>query len=141
MNSIILELLDLQNIIVLYFFQDHKKEEKKDEISLEELIEKERAALSSGTLTKVTLETFVAWKKRKLKEKKDAAIKEEEKKRTDFKAGRQIGVSLIWEIIELYVIRCIISEYKVFSSCSVFRHNLFHFDFHGEGCIVKYREP
>lgn len=73
--------------------KDHKKEEKKDEISLEELIEKERAALSSGTLTKVTLETFVAWKKRKLKEKKDAAIKEEEKKRTDFKAGRQIGLS------------------------------------------------
>lgn len=73
--------------------KDRKKEEKKDEISLEELIEKERAALSSGKLTKVTLETFVAWKKRKLKEKKDAAIKEEEKKRTDFKAGRQIGLS------------------------------------------------
>lgn len=73
--------------------KDRKKEEKKDEISLEELVEKERAALNSGKLTKVTLETFVAWKKRKLKEKKDAAIREEEKKRTDFKAGRQIGLS------------------------------------------------
>ena len=72
--------------------KDKKKEEKKVEISLEDLIEKERAALGS-VLTKVTLETFLAWKKRKLKEKKDAAIREEEKKRIDFKAGRQIGVS------------------------------------------------
>lgn len=71
--------------------QDKKKEDKKDEISLEDLIEHERAALGSN-LTKVTLETFLAWKKRKVKEKKDAAIKEEEMKRLDYKAGRQIGV-------------------------------------------------
>ncbi|CAG2065080.1 unnamed protein product, partial [Timema podura] len=70
--------------------KDRKKEEKKDDISLEDLIERERAALGSK-LTKVTLETFIAWKKRKLKEKKDAALKEEEKKRNDFKAGKQIG--------------------------------------------------
>nr|CAD7438157.1 unnamed protein product [Timema bartmani] len=72
--------------------KDRKKEEKKDDISLEDLIERERAALGSK-LTKVTLETFIAWKKRKLKEKKDAALKEEEKKRNDFKAGKQIGFS------------------------------------------------
>lgn len=69
-----------------------KKKEKKEEISLEDLIERERAALGSN-LTKVTLETFVAWKKRKLKEKEEKAAKEEEKKRLDFKAGRQVGVS------------------------------------------------
>jgi len=40
----------------------------------------------------VTLESFLAWKKRKVREKKDAIIKDEEKKRTDYKAGRQIGV-------------------------------------------------
>lgn len=73
--------------------KDKKKDEKKDEISLEDLIEKERAALGSSKFTKVTLETFVAWKKRKLKEKKDAALKDEEKKRSDLKAGRQVGLS------------------------------------------------
>lgn len=35
----------------------------------------------------------MAWKKRKLQEKKDAAIKDEEKKRNDYKAGRQVGLS------------------------------------------------
>lgn len=35
----------------------------------------------------------MAWKKRKLKEKKDQAIKDEEKKRSDYKAGRQVGIS------------------------------------------------
>ncbi|XP_046992959.1 zinc finger CCCH domain-containing protein 15 homolog [Schistocerca americana] len=72
--------------------KDKKKEDKKDEISLEDLIERERAALGAP-LTKITLQTFTTWKKRKLKEKKEAALKEEEKKRIDFKAGRQIGMS------------------------------------------------
>lgn len=39
------------------------------------------------------METFLAWKKRKLKEKEEQAIKDEEKKRNDYKAGRQIGIS------------------------------------------------
>ena len=56
------------------------------------MIERERNELGSN-LTRVTLESFLAWKKRKLKEKKEAALREEEKKRNDFKAGRQIGVS------------------------------------------------
>ncbi|XP_050300953.1 zinc finger CCCH domain-containing protein 15 homolog [Anthonomus grandis grandis] len=72
--------------------RDKKKEDRKDEITLEELIEKERAALGPSQ-TKVTLETFLAWKKRKIQEKKDAAKKDEDKKRTDFKAGRQVGLS------------------------------------------------
>ncbi|XP_063244932.1 zinc finger CCCH domain-containing protein 15 homolog [Bacillus rossius redtenbacheri] len=72
--------------------KDRKKEEKKDEISLEDLIERERAALGS-VLTKITLETFTGWKKRKLKEKKDAALREEERKRSDYKAGKQMGFS------------------------------------------------
>ena len=46
--------------------KDQKKEDKKDEISLEELIEKERAALG-GELTKITLETFMKWKERKVR--------------------------------------------------------------------------
>lgn len=35
----------------------------------------------------------MAWKKRKLKEKKEQAIKEEERRRNDYKAGRQVGIS------------------------------------------------
>lgn len=50
--------------------KDKKKiEDKKNEISLVDLIERERAALGPKQ-TKITLETFIAWKKRKLQEKK-----------------------------------------------------------------------
>ncbi|TNM99435.1 hypothetical protein fugu_012468 [Takifugu bimaculatus] len=48
--------------------KDKKKEEKEEEISLEELIENERAALGHN-VTRITLETFLAWKKRKKQEK------------------------------------------------------------------------
>lgn len=72
--------------------KDKKKEDKKDEISLEDLIETERANLGPNQ-TKITLETFLAWKKRKLKEKKEQALKDEEKRRNDYKAGRQVGIS------------------------------------------------
>ncbi|XP_066250206.1 zinc finger CCCH domain-containing protein 15 homolog [Euwallacea similis] len=72
--------------------KDKKKDDKKDEITLEELIEKERAALGP-TQTKVTLETFLAWKKQNILKKKEAAKKDEDKKRSDFKAGRQVGLS------------------------------------------------
>lgn len=85
--------------------QDKKKDDKKDEISLEDLIERERAALGSN-LTKVTLETFIAWKKRKLQEKKDKAAKDEEKKRIDYKAGRQVGVSLSSELQSRTLVFC-----------------------------------
>lgn len=69
-----------------------KQADKRNEISLEDLIEKERAALGPKQ-TRITLDSFNAWKKRKIQEKYDTAIKDEEKKRTDFKAGRQIGLS------------------------------------------------
>lgn len=83
-----------------YFYkQDKKKDDKKDEIQLEDLIERERAALNSVKFTRVTLESFIAWKKRKVKEKKEAIIKDEEKKRTDYKAGRQIGVLIIFILL------------------------------------------
>lgn len=45
--------------------KDKKKDDKKNDISLEDLIEKERAALGDKQ-TRVTLETFLAWKKRKI---------------------------------------------------------------------------
>ncbi|XP_065211975.1 zinc finger CCCH domain-containing protein 15 homolog [Planococcus citri] len=73
--------------------KDRKQVEKTDTISLEELIEKERSALTSTNSTKLTLETFLQWKKKKLMEKKKAKEKEEEKKRLNFKAGHHIGLS------------------------------------------------
>ncbi|CAG7727200.1 unnamed protein product [Allacma fusca] len=72
--------------------KDKIKDAKKDEISLEDLIERERNALGSS-LTKITLETFTHWKKRKIQERKDAMQKDEDKKRAEFRAGRQIGLS------------------------------------------------
>lgn len=48
--------------------KDKKKEEKEDEISLEDLIERERSALGPN-VTKITLESFLAWKKRKDKKR------------------------------------------------------------------------
>ncbi|KAF1375435.1 hypothetical protein PFLUV_G00220140 [Perca fluviatilis] len=73
--------------------KDKKKEEnKEDEISLEELIENERAALGVN-VTRITLETFLAWKKRKRQEKIDKARDEMEKKKADFKAGKSLVVS------------------------------------------------
>jgi len=74
--------------------KDKKKMEKdKEEISLEDLIEKERANLDTTKLTKVTIETFVAWKKKKLKEKKEAAEKVKDKKKKDLKSGQTGGLS------------------------------------------------
>lgn len=72
--------------------KDKKKDEKPSELSLVELIERERAALGENT-TRVTLETFLAWKKRKLQEKRDKQEAEEERKKSDFSKGRQFGIS------------------------------------------------
>nr|CAG4644250.1 EOG090X0C5B [Lepidurus arcticus] len=72
--------------------KDKKKDDKKDELSLEDLIERERAALGPKQ-TKVTLETFLAWKKRKLKERKDASRKESDRKKAEYKAGKSVGLS------------------------------------------------
>ncbi|XP_041374968.1 zinc finger CCCH domain-containing protein 15-like [Gigantopelta aegis] len=72
--------------------KDQKKEDKKDEISLEELIEKERAALGFET-TRVTLESFLKWKARKKQEKIATMVEENEKKKNDFKQGKLLGIS------------------------------------------------
>ena len=75
--------------------KDKKKEEKKEEISIEELVEQKRAELSAQnkTLTPITLQTFVAWKKRKLREKADKESKEKEDKKKKMKQGVTIGMS------------------------------------------------
>lgn len=66
--------------------KDQKKEDEEEKISLEELIETERASLT-GDLTPVTLESFLVWKKKKIQEKKAKLAKELTKKKEDFKSG------------------------------------------------------
>jgi DRG Family Regulatory Proteins, Tma46 len=58
------------------------------------LIERERAALGASQ-TKVTLETFLAWKKRKIREREEAKTKETDRKKAEYKAGRSVGVIMI----------------------------------------------
>jgi len=74
--------------------KDKKRMDKeKAEITIEELIEKERTQLDSTKLTKVTLETFVAWKKKKIREKETLEKKDKAKKAKEFKSGQTGGMS------------------------------------------------
>merc|ERR1711936_294321 len=68
-------------------------EKEKEGISIEDLIETERGNLDQAKLTKVTLQTFVAWKKKKLKEKAQAERKEKDKKKKDYSGGNTGGMS------------------------------------------------
>lgn len=72
--------------------KDLKKEDKTEKISLEDLIERERASLGHD-VTKITLESFLQWKERKRKEKIAAREAEQSKKKADFKAGKLVGIS------------------------------------------------
>ena len=57
-------------------------------------MENKRAELSARSdLTPVTLETFVKWKKRKLREKAEEATKEDTKKKDNVKSGQTTGLS------------------------------------------------
>lgn len=68
------------------------KKSHDDEISLELLVEKERSSLGQN-VTRVTLESFLAWKQRKLLEKKDEKKKLEEKKKDNYKLGFMNGLT------------------------------------------------
>merc|ERR1712083_936298 len=71
-----------------------KKEQDEATISLEELVETERAKLDQSKLTKITLQSFVAWKEKKLKERADSVKKENLKKKKDFRdTGATAGMS------------------------------------------------
>ena len=59
------------------------------------MIEQKRVEVTSTvkTLTPVTLQSFVAWKKRKLREKAENEQKETDKKKSNMKAGMTVGMS------------------------------------------------
>lgn len=66
--------------------------QKGDEISLEELVEKERAALGAD-LPKITLNSFLAWKQRKRKQQAEKRNQDERRKRAEYKQGKASGLS------------------------------------------------
>ncbi|KAI8775940.1 zinc finger CCCH domain-containing protein 15 isoform X1 [Biomphalaria glabrata] len=72
--------------------KDQKKADTEDQITIEELVETERAALGLN-VTRVTLETFIKWKERKKQEKIEKHLADQEKKKADYKAGRTVGIS------------------------------------------------
>lgn len=72
--------------------KDKKKADKREEISIEDLVERERAKLDYN-LPKITLESFIVWKKRKIAEKKERDQKESDRKKAEYKAGRSTGLS------------------------------------------------
>ncbi|EEC01655.1 zinc finger protein, putative [Ixodes scapularis] len=51
-----------------------------------------RAKLGSN-LARITLESFLAWKKAKIQERQATEQKERDRKRDEFKAGRNMGLS------------------------------------------------
>ena len=72
--------------------KDKKKADSKPAIAMEELVEVERSKLPHD-LPKLTLESFLQWKKRKIEEKRSLLAKEEAEKKAEFKAGRNVGLS------------------------------------------------
>ncbi|XP_002741701.1 zinc finger CCCH domain-containing protein 15-like [Saccoglossus kowalevskii] len=71
-----------------------KKEEddNQDQITLEELIEEERAKIGANH-AKITLESFLEWKRSKLEQKKEKFNTQMKKKKEDFKQGKSLGIS------------------------------------------------
>lgn len=55
-------------------------------------MEIERSKLGYN-LTKITLESFLAWKKKKIKEKQEQDKTEMDRKKAEFKAGKNVGLS------------------------------------------------
>merc|ERR1712136_266567 len=65
---------------------------QEEKITIEELIEKERAALGAN-VTRVTLTSFLAWKKKKRSEKLKALFAEKSKRQKNVKSGKLQGIS------------------------------------------------
>lgn len=68
------------------------KSKEDDSLTIEALIESERAKLGAD-LPRITLESFLAWKNAKVKERQANEDKERDRKRDEFKAGRHFGLS------------------------------------------------
>ncbi|CAH8466090.1 unnamed protein product [Heterobilharzia americana] len=73
--------------------RDQKKmDEQKEVISIEDLVERERQALGLNQ-TRVTLHTFMEWKKRKRIEKMAKGLADKAAREANYKQGRSAGIS------------------------------------------------
>ncbi|CAH8463508.1 unnamed protein product [Schistosoma turkestanicum] len=73
--------------------RDKKKmEEQKEIISIEDLVERERQALGLSQ-TKVTLHTFLEWKKRRRLQKIEKRFADKAMREASYKQGRSAGIS------------------------------------------------
>lgn len=84
-------LLDPHLLLFQVLKKDAKKN-KKEEISIEDLVERERAALGPD-LPKITLSSFLAWKKQKIEDRRTKAATDTEKRKAEFVAGKSVGLS------------------------------------------------
>ncbi|XP_027197768.2 zinc finger CCCH domain-containing protein 15 [Dermatophagoides pteronyssinus] len=75
-----------------FVLKKDKKKEKKEDITIDELVEIERSKLGYN-LTKITLESFNEWKKKKRKEKQEKERSEMDRKKAEYRAGKNIGFS------------------------------------------------
>ncbi|CAG0904421.1 unnamed protein product, partial [Cyprideis torosa] len=78
-----------------YVLKKDKKalKDQEETITIEELVEQERAKLNADLLTRVTLETFLEWKKKRRAEKRRALEGKQAKRKADFKSGKLSGLS------------------------------------------------
>jgi hypothetical protein len=58
-----------------------------------------RSKILDKELTKVTLETFIAWKKKKMHEKRQQQMQNEKSKLATFKSGKQVWTLFNFEQI------------------------------------------
>ena len=80
--------------------RDEVKVDKKDELTLEELIDIQRKKLGPNT-TRVTFETFTAWKDKKIHDKKEKLIALTKKKKKDFKQGITFSQFVVCEVVSV----------------------------------------
>jgi len=74
--------------------RDRKKDEKgKEVIAIEDLVERQRADLCTKELTLLTLQTFLEWKKKKLREKERLKKKAEQSSKKTDKNTKEVGMS------------------------------------------------
>jgi len=73
--------------------RDRKKDDKgKEVIAIEDLVERQRADLCTKELNLLTLQSFLEWKKKKLREQERQRKKEERSNKKD-KSGKESGMS------------------------------------------------
>ena len=62
----------------------------------------------------ITLETFLAWKKKKIKERDAAQRKASDQKKKDYKSGKESGLSGKYLIVLVFVSKNFVIHFRLF---------------------------